>query len=95
MQRFLQVVLVLLLISSAIAAAKKAKDWSKIDFDKVEEEWKAGDSEEELITPDEVRWGLASTFPDIYRASSIIVIIIMIYNFSFVIFIILIITNVA
>ena len=35
-------------------AKKSAKDWSKIDLDKVDEEWKSDDSEDELITEDEL-----------------------------------------
>jgi len=37
-----------------IDAKKSAKDWSKIDFDKIDEEWTSGDQEQELITEDEV-----------------------------------------
>jgi hypothetical protein len=55
MKTFFYALLGFLAISSFSSAAKKAKDWSKVDFDKVEDEWKEGDSEEELITPDEVR----------------------------------------
>jgi len=54
MKRSFRVLLGFLAISTFSLAAKKPKDWSKVDFDKVEDEWKAGDSEEELITPDEV-----------------------------------------
>jgi len=35
------------------AAQRSARDWSKINLDEVEEEWKVGDEEEELVTPDE------------------------------------------
>jgi hypothetical protein len=34
---------------------KKAKDWSKVDFEKVESQWEEGDEEAELTTEDEVR----------------------------------------
>eukprot|EP00957_Ditylum_brightwellii_P132383 10094908-Ditylum_brightwellii.AAC.1 len=37
-----------------VASAKAhRKDWSKLNLDKLEEEWKTGDDEEELSTPGE------------------------------------------
>jgi hypothetical protein len=42
------------LLVNVRAKKKKSKDWSKIDLEKVEEEWKQGDSEDELITGDEL-----------------------------------------
>ena len=56
-RRFLErplLALVLLLVVRGAAGAKKSKDWSKVDFDKVEGEWRYGDEEEELITDDEM-----------------------------------------
>ena len=35
-------------------AAPPRKDWSNLDLDKLEEEWKVGDEYEELITSDEL-----------------------------------------
>ena len=44
----------LFLFAVSVAAKKKSmKDWSSIDFDKVEEDWQGGDSEMELTTEDE------------------------------------------
>ena len=37
-----------------VQGARKPKDWNKVDFDKIEGEWRYGDDEEELITDDEI-----------------------------------------
>ena len=37
-----------------VVGARKSKDWNKVDFDKIEGEWRYGDEEEELITDDEI-----------------------------------------
>ena len=43
-----------LLLARPAAGVKKSKDWNKVDFDKVEGEWRYGDEEDELITDDEI-----------------------------------------
>ena len=39
---------------SSLVASKSSKDWSKVNWDAIDDEWKGGDAEEELITEDEV-----------------------------------------
>mmetsp|Transcript_68901 Transcript_68901/g.138529 ORF Transcript_68901/g.138529 Transcript_68901/m.138529 type:complete len:207 (+) Transcript_68901:116-736(+) len=54
--KFLTMITMCFIVSSVEVDAKKKaiKDWSKIDYDKVEEEWKGGDSDDELVTEDEL-----------------------------------------
>lgn len=54
--RFMMIVLPLLLSFVVIvdAAAIPRKDWSKLDLEALEEEWKVGDDYEELVTADEL-----------------------------------------
>jgi hypothetical protein len=51
--RFTLLVLALILLLSSFqlssAAKKKSKDWSKLDFEKLDEDWTDGDSPEELM----------------------------------------------
>jgi hypothetical protein len=48
-------IIILVCIFALCGMAKKsAKDWSKIDYDAIDNEWMEGDEESELITEDEV-----------------------------------------
>uniref|UniRef100_A0A7S2RHB1 Mesoderm development candidate 2 n=1 Tax=Rhizochromulina marina TaxID=1034831 RepID=A0A7S2RHB1_9STRA len=49
-----EAVVLALLALLALAWGRSSKDWGKVDFDALEEEWKYGDEEDELITDDEL-----------------------------------------
>lgn len=55
------IMLLSLYLVCASYAKKSAKDWSKIDYDAIDESWTEGDEEDELLTEDEVSYLLINS----------------------------------